>query len=213
MLDSLHALVSRGRAGRQELLRVTAQVDSELHAMCGEDVTAVAVAFAKLRWRPTLTLQVIVQQTLDKLEDFQPGGLIWCLWALGRQSYKTQAMKRLLGVVTGRVLLQQSEDRGSFSGEQLCTLCWVMGRCSYRNKHLLDQLTACIVGHHEAQDLRPAMVSNAVWACAKLGHPNAALCDWAAGMLERGAADAAPQAVANTAWGLWRLGAPQAYLC
>lgn len=194
---------------RQELLRLTAALDAALPSLRAKDVTTVALSFARLGWKPSLTLGAMVRFALDRLGEFAPGSLVWFLWSLGRLRYATPAVQRLLSAAAGRVVLQLSEDRGSFTADQLCTVCWVLGRCSFRGVHAMNQLAAALVAHPGRGELWPSLVSNAVWAFARLGRPNEELASWAAGMLQTTADKAAPQALANTAWGLWRMGARQ----
>jgi hypothetical protein len=224
---------------RLQLQALTLQLHQQLPHLSTHQLSRAASTFARLNWKPSVTLRALCGEALARLGAFGTLDLVWLLWALGKLQYSTSLSKRLakdsLGLLLERQEGQERQEQGGgqqggLSSIDAASLLWACGRLGYRNDLLLEPLLELLLEQHSPYQRRQAQAqgqgqapdartaANVVWACARLGLQHKQLQDWAESAELGGAT---PQAVSNIVWGLWKLGglpaprlpAPRCHAC
>lgn len=192
---------------------MTLQLHDNLHHLSTHQLSRLTHNFARVNWRPGLTLKAIIFTSLACLPAYTTLDLVWLLWSLGKLQYSTSASKKLMKDSLALLVdsLQQQDQQQTLSSIDIASLLWSCARINYRNDLLLEPLLDVLMARHsfyqQKQEQAPGpdarTVSNVVWACAKLGLQHRQLQEWAQAT---DLSQANAQAVSNIIWGLWKLG-------
>ena len=109
-MQQLKELAAQPRPDRQQLQDVTLQLHGHLALLSTHQLSRVATTFARLNWRPGITLRAIAGRALERLPDFHPSDLVWLLWAMGKLQYDTQAAKKLAKESLALLLLELQQQ-------------------------------------------------------------------------------------------------------